>query len=166
MQRGWRQPPSARSEIEISTVDLSGLAQPFKYGDRNRTQTVVAATVSGDSSDGFKLPAGAVGFAVGVENRKDKGDFYANPDLGQSFNQGVESFPPVPPFIKANELYAEVSVPLLAKLPGVKRLALEGAFRRSSYDKSVGSSNLDPVDSKGRYGSRCSSDAAMACRPR
>ena len=130
-------------------ADLSGLAQPFKYGDRNRTQTVVAATVSGDSSDLFKLPAGAVGFAVGVENRKDKGDFYANPALGQSFNQGVESFPPVPPFIKANELYAELSVPLLAKLPGVKRLALEGAFRRSSYDKSVGSSNTYDTDKLG-----------------
>ena len=130
-------------------ADLSSLAQDFKYGDRNRTQTVLAATVSGDSSDLFKLPAGPVGFAVGVENRLDRGDFFANPDLGQSFNQGVESFPPVPPFIKARELYAELSVPLLAKLPGVKRLAVEGAFRRSSYDKSVGSSNTYDTDKLG-----------------
>ncbi len=122
-------------------ADVSGLAQSFKYGDRKRTQTVLSATVSGDSGDFFKLPAGPVGFALGIENRKDKGDFYANPDLGQSFNQGVESFPPVPPFIKANEFYAELSVPLLAKMPGVKRLSIEGAYRRSSYEKSVGSSN-------------------------
>ena len=130
-------------------ADLSGLAQPFKYGDRNRTQTVLAATVSGDSSDLFKLPAGPVGFAVGLENRKEKGDFFANPALGQSFNQGVETFPPIPPFIKANEVYAELSVPLLAKLPGVKRLTVEAAFRRSSYDKSVGASNTYNTDKLG-----------------
>ena len=143
--------PALLNTIDIfgPGADLSGLAQNFKYGDRNRTQTVMAATVSGDSSDLFKLPAGPVGFAVGVENRKEKGDFFANPDLGQSFNQGVESFPPIPPFIKANEVYAELQVPLLAQLPGIKRLAIEGAYRRSSYDKSVGSSNTYNTDKLG-----------------
>ncbi len=143
--------PALLNTIDIfgPGADLSGLAQTFKYGDRKRTQTVIAATVSGDSSDLFKLPAGPVGFALGVENRKDKGDFFANPDLAQSFNQGVETFPPVPPFIKANEVYGELSVPLLAKLPGVKRLAIEGAYRRSSYDKSVGSSNTYNTDKIG-----------------
>ncbi len=100
----------------------------------------MAAAVSGDSSGLFKLPAGPVGFVIGVENRKEKGDFFANPNLGQSFNQGVETFPPIPPFIKANEVYAELSLPLLA---------IEGAYRRSSYDKSVGSSNSYSADKLG-----------------
>lgn len=122
-------------------ADVSGLAQDFKYGDRKRTQSVVAASLTGDSRDWFKLPAGAVGLAVGMEQRKETGQFAYNPDLGQSFRQGVESAPPVPPVIKANEFYAEVSAPLLAKLPFVQLLSVEGAFRRSDYDKSVGASN-------------------------
>jgi iron complex outermembrane recepter protein len=122
-------------------ADLSSIAQDFKYGDRKRTQTVLAANLTGDSRALFKLPAGAVGFALGVEQRREKGQFDYNPDLGQSFRQGVESGPAKPPTIKANEVYAEVSVPLLAKLPMVQNLSLEGAFRRSDYDKSVGASN-------------------------
>lgn len=130
-------------------ADLSTLAQPFKYGDRERTQTVLAATLSGNSAGWFKLPAGAIGFALGAERRHEKGRFAYNPDLGQSFNQGVESPPPVPPFFKANDVYAEIQLPLLAKMPAAKSLTLEGAFRRSSYDKSVGASNTYDSDKLG-----------------
>ena len=122
-------------------ANLSGLASQFKYGDRGRIQNVIAATVSGDTSDFFKLPAGPVGFAVGLEARRERGGFDYNPDLALSFRQGTESGPPVPPFFKADEVYAEVSVPLLANLPGVKNLTLDGAYRSSSYKKSVGSDN-------------------------
>ena len=138
----------ARLPALINTVnifgpnaDLSGLAQPFKYGDRTRTQSVLAVTVSGDSSEFFKLPAGPLGFAVGLERRQEKGQFDYNPALGESFNQGVETPPPVPPRQNANELYAELSVPVLAQLPFIKSLSVEGAYRRSAYDKSVGASN-------------------------
>jgi iron complex outermembrane recepter protein len=130
-------------------ADLSSLAQTFKYGDRERTQTVVAATLSGDSTGWFKLPAGAVGFALGAERRHEKGRFDYNAGLGESFNQGVESPPPVPPFFKASDVYAEVQVPLLAKMPAAKSLTLEGAYRRSSYDKSVGASNTYDSDKLG-----------------
>lgn len=130
-------------------ADLSTLAQPFKYGDRERTQTVLAATLSGDTAGWFKLPAGAIGFAVGAERRHEKGRFAYNPDLGQSFNQGVEAPPPVPPFFKANDVYAELQLPLLAKMPAAKSLTLEGAYRRSSYKKSVGSSNTYDSDKLG-----------------
>ncbi len=130
-------------------ADLSGLAQAFKYGDRKRTQTVAAATVSGDSSDWFKLPAGPIGFAIGAEHRDEKGDFDYNQNLGASFNQGVETPPAQPPRLKANEIYGELLVPLLAKLPFVKSLSVEGAYRRSSYSKSVGASNTYGTDKIG-----------------
>ncbi len=122
-------------------ADLSGVAQQFKYGDRKRTQNVVAATVNGDTSDIFKLPAGPIGFAIGVEARREKGTFDYNPDLGTSFRQGTESGPPVPPFFNANEAYGELLVPILGNLPFVKNLSFEAAYRNSSYKKSVGSSN-------------------------
>jgi iron complex outermembrane recepter protein len=119
-------------------ADLSKIAQTFKYGDRKRTQSVYAANLTGDSSGFFKLPAGAVGFALGVEARREKGVFEYNANLGQSFAQGVESAPPVPPFFNANEVYAELRVPLLKNAPLVKELSIEGAYRSSEYKKSVG----------------------------
>jgi iron complex outermembrane recepter protein len=122
-------------------ADVSGLAQQFKYGDRKRTQNVFALTLSGDSSGFFKLPAGPLGFAVGLEARREKGVFDYNPTLNTSFRQGNESGPPVPPFFNANEAYAEVLVPLLGNMPFVKNLSLEGAYRNSSYKKSVGTDN-------------------------
>jgi iron complex outermembrane recepter protein len=126
-------------------ADLSSLAQPWQYGDRLRRQHVAAGTLSGDSSTWFKLPAGPLAWAAGVERRIDKGEFDYNQNLGQSFAQGVETPPPVPPRVQANEVYVELGVPVLAKLPAVKSLTLEAAYRRSAYEKSVGSDN--------RYGS-------------
>jgi iron complex outermembrane recepter protein len=122
-------------------ADVSGLAQPFRYGDRKRTQNVFALTLAGDSSGFFKLPAGPLGFAVGLEARREKGIFDYNPTLNTSFRQGNESGPPVPPFFNANEAYAEVLVPVLANMPFVKNLSLEAAYRNSSYKKSVGTDN-------------------------
>jgi iron complex outermembrane recepter protein len=130
-------------------ADLSSVAQQFKYGDRKRTQTVVAASVFGDSADVFKLPAGAIGFSLGVESRKESGQFDYNQDLGQSFNQGVETPPPVPPRFSAKEFYGEILVPVLSDLPGIKNLSLEGAYRRSQYEKSVGESNTFPTNKLG-----------------
>ncbi len=122
-------------------ADLSSLAQQFKYGDRERKQSVVAASINGDTSDVFKLPAGPIGFAVGAEARRETGTFDYNADLGQSFNQGTESAPLVPPFFRANEYYGEILIPILAKLPFVENLSIEGASRNSAYKKSVGQSN-------------------------
>jgi iron complex outermembrane recepter protein len=132
-----------------TNANLSSVATPFKYGDRDRKQNVAAATLTGDSSDIFKLPAGPIGFAVGYETRKETGRFDYNPGLSDSFNQGVETPPPVPPFFKTKELYGEIAVPLLSKLPGVQSLTLEGAYRKSDYNKSVGASNSYNTDKLG-----------------
>jgi iron complex outermembrane recepter protein len=130
-------------------ADLSGLAQTFTYGKRERKQNVFATTVTGDSSDFFKLPAGPIGFAIGAEARRETGTFDYNPNLGQSFNQGVESAPAVPPFFRAKEVYGELLIPILSNLPLVKNLSIEGAARRSSYTKSVGASNSYNTDKIG-----------------
>ena len=122
-------------------ADLSSVAQPWQYGTRLRTQSVTATTVSGDSSDVFKLPAGPIGFALGAERRREKGDFNYNQLLGRSFNQGVETPPAKPPRENADETYAELAVPVLRNLPLIKAFSLEAAYRRSAYDKSVGASN-------------------------
>lgn len=122
-------------------ADLSSIARDFDYGSRVRKQFVAAATISGDSSDLFKLPAGPVGFALGAETRREKGDFNYNPDLALSFNQATFAGPASPPSFRAKEFYAEVLVPVLARLPFIHNLSLEGAIRKSDYSKSLGADN-------------------------
>ena len=130
-------------------ADVSSIARAFDYGDRTRKQNVTAFTVSGDSSDAFKLPAGPIGFAVGAESRKETGNFAYSPDLALSFNQAAVSGPAAPPSFRAKEVYAEVLVPVLAKLPFIQNLSLEGAVRRSEYAKSLGGDNAYTTDKLG-----------------
>jgi hypothetical protein len=49
-------------------------------------------------------------------------------NLGTSFNQGAESAPPPPPFIKVNELFGELVVPLLKEVPLIQKLSVEAAY--------------------------------------
>jgi iron complex outermembrane recepter protein len=118
--------------------NFSGVLQDFDFGDRTRKQQVASAYISGDTSDFFKGWAGPIGFTAGYEFRKETGRFVYGANLNTSFNQGAESAPPIPPFIKVNELFGELVVPLLSDIPLVKQLNVEGAYRRSWYDKSVG----------------------------
>jgi iron complex outermembrane receptor protein len=130
-------------------ANVSSIARPFDYGDRVRKQFVNAATVSGDSSDAFKLPAGPVGFAVGVEARRETGDFAYSPDLALSFNQATVAGPASPPSFRAKEIYGEVLVPVLANKPFIQNFSLEGAVRRSFYSKSLGADNAYTTDKLG-----------------
>jgi iron complex outermembrane recepter protein len=118
--------------------NFSGVVRDFDYGSRTRTQQVASAYVAGDTSDFFNGWAGPIGFTAGYEYRKETGRFLYNADLGTSFNQGTESAPPIPPFIKVNELFGELVVPLLSDVPLIKKLSVEGAYRKSWYTKSVG----------------------------
>lgn len=118
--------------------DFSALVRDFDYGDRVRRQQVASAYISGDSSDVFAGWAGPWAFTLGYEYRQENGRFAYGSDLNTSFNQGAESAPPVPPFIRTNELFGELLVPVLRDLPLVQSLTFEGAYRRSWYDRSVG----------------------------
>ncbi|WP_426195456.1 TonB-dependent receptor domain-containing protein [Massilia sp. DWR3-1-1] len=130
-------------------ADVSSIARPFDYGDRVRKQVVTAATLSGDSSDVFKLPAGPLGFAVGAEARRETGEFSYSPSLAQSFNQATVAGPAAPPSFRAKEIYAEVLVPVLRNLPLIHNLSVEGAVRRSFYSKSLGGDNAYTTDKLG-----------------
>jgi iron complex outermembrane recepter protein len=129
----------------VNTTDIFGpggnftsVERDFDFGSRKRTQQVASAYLSGDTSDFFNGWAGPVGFTAGYEFRKETGRFQYGADLNTSFNQGAESAPPIPPFIKVNELFGELVVPILKDVPLIQQLNVEGAYRRSWYDKSVG----------------------------
>lgn len=128
-----------------NTTDIFGpggnftpVLQDFDFGDRVRTQQVASAYIAGDTGDFFTGWAGPVGFTAGYEYRRETGRFAYGANLNTSFNQGAESAPPIPPFVRVNELFGELVVPLLVDLPLIQKLTVEGAYRRSWYAKSVG----------------------------
>jgi iron complex outermembrane receptor protein len=87
------------------------------------------ASVSGEL---FNMPAGAVGFASGLEYRREKG--WRDPDsLIVSGAANTNRQDPIAGEYSAREVFAELSVPLLAKLPLVDSLSLNGAARYSDY---------------------------------
>jgi iron complex outermembrane recepter protein len=100
------------------------------------------ANLSGSIVD---LPAGPLGFAVGIEHRRT--NFVNQPDAlvagGGSSNNFSE---PTRGAVNSDEYYAELNVPILADIPGVKLLELNLAARKSSYESSgfFGGANVSP----------------------
>ena len=88
---------------------------------------------AGISGELFTLPAGAAGFASGFEYRREKG--WRDPDsLIVSGAANTPAQEPIAGEYSARELFAEMSVPLLAKLAFVDALTLNAAARYSDYD--------------------------------
>jgi outer membrane receptor protein involved in Fe transport len=94
----------------------------------------------------FSLPGGEVGFAAGYEFRKeeatDRPDSFAN--TFSTVLPLVSGAPQLPTTAQAreptagsytvNEVYGEVNLPLLADLPAIYRLEVDGAIRYSHYN--------------------------------
>ena len=92
--------------------------------------TVLAANIAGTV---IALPAGDLGFAVGVENRREEGGF--TPDaLAVTGGSTTLSAGPTRGDYSVDEIYAEVQIPLLADLPFAKELSINAATRYSDYD--------------------------------
>lgn len=130
-------------------------------------QTVLSGYIAGDSSSMFTLPAGAIDFAVGLEYRDestsqsfgafDQGILPVSGTTadGQAFAAGdwvgdyssAQSLGPVPStrLLSSSSSYdffdyfAELSIPLLADVPGATELTLDLAYRSS--DNSVFGAN-------------------------
>ncbi len=93
-------------------------------------QKAVTANITGQIYD---LPAGSVGFAAGLEVRKERG--WRNPDaLIVSGAANANRQDPIDGGYTARELFAEFAVPLLARMPLVDALNLNVAGRYSDYD--------------------------------
>ncbi|WP_312136791.1 TonB-dependent receptor domain-containing protein [Brevundimonas sp.] len=93
-------------------------------------QTHAVASVSGEL---FDLPAGPVGFAVGLEYRDLS--YFDNPasDVQTGNLLGGNSAAPVKGGFDVAEVFAELKVPILADLPFIHRLEVEAGYRYSEY---------------------------------
>ena len=100
-------------------------------------QFVVTAFLTGDSSALFELPAGAIGWAAGVEYRDEKSLSVpsAEDQAGLTFGNVIL---PTEGSYDVAEIFAEVNVPLLAGQPFAETLSVDGAIRYSDYSTTGG----------------------------
>jgi outer membrane receptor protein involved in Fe transport len=101
-------------------------------------QFVASATVMGDTSGWFSLPAGAIGVAFGIEHRTEENFFEADElvSSGITFYNALPLFDP--PKFKVDEVFTEMRVPLLKELPFADELTLNLAGRYAEYDGDTG----------------------------
>ena len=97
-----------------------------KYQNKSKAFT---ANISGDI---VELPGGMMGFAAGVEKRKESG--YDMPDafVSAGLSSG-NARQPTSGSYDLTDVYVELAVPLLKDLPFAKSLELSAATRRSDY---------------------------------
>jgi outer membrane receptor protein involved in Fe transport len=114
------------SEAAVNFVNVSDLDRSVLQ------QTVLSATLAGDSSQWFSLPAGPIAVAVGAEYRREKTGFEVSDFQSQGFffESGTQA---ESGSMKVTEGFAEVVAPLLKDVPGADLLSLEAAVRTSSY---------------------------------
>jgi outer membrane receptor protein involved in Fe transport len=120
-------------DIFSPSSDFSDFSDPLIYTTRNRTQSVLSAILSGDSSALFDLPAGPMEFAVGYEYRKETG----KQTPGDAFRNRA-SFASISAFdmdasFSSKEFYLEVLVPIVENVAFADEISLEAAYRISDY---------------------------------
>lgn len=103
---------------------------------RNQEAEQINATafISGNTTSFFNLPGGPVGYAVGVEYRRETASsvFDAFTTSGATFLNAILPFNP--PAQETKEAFAELRLPLLADVPFFHELSVEGAARVSDYN--------------------------------
>ena len=105
------------------------LFQSLNFTGETETE-VFSANLSGSL---FAMPGGDLGFAVGVESRKESGEF--NPDaMAVTGNSTTLAGGPTQGSYSVDEVYAELLIPVLADLPGAQELSYSVATRYSDYD--------------------------------
>ncbi|NKX18703.1 TonB-dependent receptor, partial [Alteromonadaceae bacterium A_SAG5] len=119
-------------------LNIMGFGQPSQeaidyvnttsVGTSKIEQYNAGATIA--NSGIYELPAGYVGFAAGVEYRKEKSEI-EEPDnaAGTFFNTLGEDKGEY----DVSEVFTEVTLPLLADLPGVEMLTFDTAARIANY---------------------------------
>ncbi|WP_259397449.1 TonB-dependent receptor domain-containing protein, partial [Shewanella sp. SG41-4] len=91
-------------------------------------QTVLGGSLTNSSL--FELPAGYAGFSTGVEYRKEESEIFEPSNAaGTFFNALGEDKGD----FDVSEIFAEITLPLLADLPMVRQLDLDVAIRFADY---------------------------------
>ena len=129
----------------ISREEYDAMINYISY-TKNESQQMTTkdyfANLSGSIVD---LPAGPLGFALGLEHRRV--NFYNQPDALIAGGGSSDNFTePTSGNQAVDEVYAELNIPILADIPGFKLLELNLAARKSDYETSgfFGGANISP----------------------
>jgi len=120
-----------------TTREMQRFSEANIYRDEDAEQMVSSAYVSGDSSDWFELPGGAMGFALGAEYRVESASSVWDPITAVGGTSLNTLRPFNPPDMKVAEAFGEVRVPILSGLPFAHELTAEAAYRYSDYNTEV-----------------------------
>ncbi|MDX2012012.1 MAG: TonB-dependent receptor [Myxococcaceae bacterium] len=116
--------PGSITRDQVDSLRYTGVARGFNQ------QLGTQATVTGEL---FKLWAQRpIGLAAGYEFRSMTGGFTPDPITAAGETSGNKSLPTGGGF-NVNEVYGELAIPIVDKLPGVERLELTVAGRFSAY---------------------------------
>jgi iron complex outermembrane receptor protein len=117
----------------ISQAEYDAMNRYISYDLNELTETTTNDYFANLSGEIVEMPAGPLGFAVGYEHRTT--DFVSKPDAlvagGGSSNNFTE---PTSGEVSVDEFYAELNIPIVADVPGLKLLEVNLAARRSDYD--------------------------------
>jgi len=118
------------------------------FGEGNMTQEMIDFVTTGATNltgvtqqqagfnmagSALELPAGDLGFAVGLEWRKEEAKFTPDTFLASGDIDGFNAGKPTEGDFNVKEIYVETIVPILADMPGVEYLGLEAGVRFSDY---------------------------------
>lgn len=119
-------PLSPRGGVTQEMLDFLLFTAQDAFQGRTESFT---ANIAGDL---FELPGGMMGFAAGVESRKESG--FDRPDafVAAGFTSG-NSRQPTSGSYDLDEVFAELLIPVLADVPGAQLLELSLASRYSDY---------------------------------
>ncbi len=110
------------------------------YQGQDRTQTESWVYSLGLSGELMDLPAGSLAFAAGLEHRRELGESRIDPRRAANENLANSNFGGD---TRVNEVYAELSLPLLAEVRGAEWLEASVAARWSDYDSFGFTSNIE-----------------------
>ncbi len=118
---------------------ISDEALAYVAADTNLRSTVTQQVLSAGitNSNLFTLPAGDVGFAAGVEHRKEASEVHQDPLVVAGLTGGNKVANTIGDF-NVTEFYAEANAPLITDANFAKYLGIEAAFRYADYS-TVGS---------------------------
>ena len=111
------------------TPEAAAFISPARSSSDHFERSVAGASLAGEF---LKLPAGPISAAVGYEYRSDDYEFLPGAtDLALEYGSASRGI--TAGGYDVSEVFGEVRVPLLADMPLVEVLAVEGAIRLSDY---------------------------------
>jgi outer membrane receptor protein involved in Fe transport len=103
--------------------------------EQQLTQESAGFALVSDAFEGFTLPGGSIGWATGVEWRREESATDGDPNVQAGLTESAAQPDEVGGY-EVFEGFVELTLPLLADLPGIAELTVDGAYRYADYTHS------------------------------